>query len=211
MFQTVSFQQPTMPADQCYHNDGLTSWYQFLLTCNYYYGDRSVHVSHHVFRCQKATCEVGSGLHLYVGSGPLGFEVSIFFYLVLHFTGPSVPIFCVAFLFSFLQKEISLLFSLPHPFLFSFLSASVSLFYTCEYATNCTYPSMFMCGQSRKLHVFIFLHLTVLKETPSSQDLPVLHPNAGVMGICSPSSFLCWCWDLTHVLLHACESSAVTY
>lgn len=70
---------------------------------------------------------------------------------------------------------------------------------------------MFMCGQSRKLHVFIFLHLTVLKETPSSQDLPVLHPNAGVMGICSPSSFLCWCWDLTHVLLHACESSAVTY
>ena len=40
---------------------------------------------------------------------------------------------------------------------------------------------MLMCGQSRKLHVFIFLHLTVLKE-----DLPVLDPSAGLAGMCSP-------------------------
>lgn len=68
-----------MDHSQCYHSDGLTSWYQFLLKCNYYYGGGSIHVSHHAFRCQRATCDVGSGLQPYVGSGPLGFEVSFFF------------------------------------------------------------------------------------------------------------------------------------
>lgn len=83
------------------HDDGLTSWYQFLLKCNCYCGGRMYMVHSMLMDVRGQLVELVLGIE----PVPLGFEVSflfIYFKLIHHFTGSLVPIFCVAFLFSFL-------------------------------------------------------------------------------------------------------------
>lgn len=55
---------------QCYHNDGLTFWYQFLLKCNYYYGV-GIYMCHIMLSYVRGQLvKLVLAYNLYVGSGP---------------------------------------------------------------------------------------------------------------------------------------------